>query len=298
MELILNERKHAEELLETGNVGRKPSAAVTLLVRYYYHIHGLRRKKILAAVDEFMTVNYPGWNMDEWLNTITRYINTAKKYPLLELDQISVSSTEMEVIKSVQNEQCEKLLFASVCAAKYYYAINELNNGWVNVKLPQLFKMANQSGSKRDKLHRVYDLRMLNTVSLAVRGDSTNFHVDIIDNLDEAYKIYRMTDLGNEYMVLTGRGLYCEKCGRYEKQNKNKTKKYCKQCAAPSPTRMIVCEDCGNTFEISNKNSQTTRCPDCYAEHRKARKLETQRLRRAANEVRPSEVDFPDFSDS
>ena len=101
-----------------------------------------------------------------------------------------------------------------------------------------------------------------------------------------------MTDLGNEYMVLTGRGFYCEKCGNYEKQNKNRTKKYCKKCNSPSPTRMIVCEDCGIVFEVPGKNSQTTRCPDCYAEHRRAYKARKEAERRQKNVDRSSEVDF------
>lgn len=57
MELILNEKKYAEELLETGKIGKKPSAAVKLLVRYYYHEHGLRKKKILSEIDSFMSKN-------------------------------------------------------------------------------------------------------------------------------------------------------------------------------------------------------------------------------------------------
>ena len=198
----------------------------------------------------------------------------------------------MQVVRSVGNEQCEKLLFTSICVAKYNHAVNELNEGWINLQLSKLFKLANQSGSKRDKLHRIYDLRMLGMVSLAIRGDSTNFHVDIIDNLNDVYKIYQMSDLGNIYMVMTGRGFYCEKCGRYEKQNKNGTKKYCKKCTTSSPTKQIVCEDCGKVFEISNRDSKTTRCQDCYTEHRRVRKLETQRIRRSKNEVRPSEVEL------
>ena len=152
MELILNERKQAEELLESGNIGRKPSAAVKLLVRYYYHIHGMRRKKILEAIDEFMTQNWADWNFDEWVDTITKYISTAKKYPLLELEYVAVSSTEMEAVKAVNHEQCEKLLFTSICLAKYYHQINSLNNGWINVGFPQLFKLANQTGSSDTKL--------------------------------------------------------------------------------------------------------------------------------------------------
>jgi hypothetical protein len=86
MELILNEKKYAEEILQTGNIGKKPSAVVKLLVRYFYHEKLLRRKNILISIDQFMSANYPDWNYDEWIDTISRYISTAKKYPLLEID--------------------------------------------------------------------------------------------------------------------------------------------------------------------------------------------------------------------
>lgn len=61
MELILNERKQAEQLLSTGKIGNKPSAAVKLLVRYYYHVYDMRRKKILAEIDAFMSKNWSNW---------------------------------------------------------------------------------------------------------------------------------------------------------------------------------------------------------------------------------------------
>ena len=61
MELILNERKQAEHILATGDIGNKPSATVKLLVRYYYHVYDMRRKKILSAIDEFMSANWVNW---------------------------------------------------------------------------------------------------------------------------------------------------------------------------------------------------------------------------------------------
>lgn len=44
--------------------------------------------------------------------------------------------------------------------------------------------------------------------------------------------------------------------------------------------KVIQCVDCGEWIEVSMKDTRTCRCNSCYFEHRKQRKLETQRLRR------------------
>lgn len=44
--------------------------------------------------------------------------------------------------------------------------------------------------------------------------------------------------------------------------------------------KSIQCVDCGEWFDVLTKNNNTCRCPDCYEEYRKNRKLETQRARR------------------
>lgn len=44
--------------------------------------------------------------------------------------------------------------------------------------------------------------------------------------------------------------------------------------------KIIQCEDCGEWIEVSIKDTKSCKCPDCYSEYRKQRKLETQRMRR------------------
>lgn len=45
-------------------------------------------------------------------------------------------------------------------------------------------------------------------------------------------------------------------------------------------TKTIQCVDCGEWFEVGIFDSATERCSECYDEHRKRRKIETQRERR------------------
>lgn len=42
--IILNERTEAERIIETGNVGEKPSETLSLLARYYYNVEKLTGK--------------------------------------------------------------------------------------------------------------------------------------------------------------------------------------------------------------------------------------------------------------
>lgn len=51
-------------------------------------------------------------------------------------------------------------------------------------------------------------------------------------------------------------------------------------------TKVIQCEDCGEWFEVNIFDSATTRCKCCYEEHRKMKKLEAQRARRAKSKMK------------
>lgn len=45
--IILNERAEAERIIETGNVGEKPSETLSLLARYYYNVEKLTGKNYI-----------------------------------------------------------------------------------------------------------------------------------------------------------------------------------------------------------------------------------------------------------
>ena len=47
-------------------------------------------------------------------------------------------------------------------------------------------------------------------------------------------------------------------------------------------TKSIQCVDCGEWIDVSTKDNRTCRCPKCYTEYRKNRKLEAQRIRRGS----------------
>ena len=130
IEIILNEKKYAENILKTGDLGNKPSFSINLISRYYKQVEGLTYKKILKKVDVFMQENYKKYNSVRWSKTLEKYAKTAGKYPLSEINYIAITQSELEYIKDVGDLRLERLMFSLLCCAKLYNAKNPKNNNW------------------------------------------------------------------------------------------------------------------------------------------------------------------------
>lgn len=72
----------------------------------------------------------------------------------------------------------------------------------------------------------------------------------------------------------------CQNCGKtfanYKKNPKGgRPRKYCKECSEKikksnfnSGVKTLICIDCGEPFEVSSKDHQSKRCPECYEAYR------------------------------
>lgn len=72
----------------------------------------------------------------------------------------------------------------------------------------------------------------------------------------------------------------CQNCGKtfanYKKNPKGgRPRKYCKECSEKikksnfnSGVKTLICVDCGEPFEVSSKDHQSKRCPECYEAYR------------------------------
>lgn len=97
--IILNERTEAERIIETGNVGEKPSETLSLLARYYYNVEKLTGKKLYNKLNEFMQNNYPKYDSKLWETALQNKVKKADKYPLTEINDVVITRAEMETIK-------------------------------------------------------------------------------------------------------------------------------------------------------------------------------------------------------
>lgn len=283
--IVLNEKEYAENCLKNGKLSNKPFFDLSIIAKYYYSI-GYKKKKIETLLNDFMRENYDRYEFDEisWRNTISNLVEKAKKYKLFEINGIKVTKSELEKISEIHNKVLERLMFTMLCLAKLGNERNERNNGWVNTEVKDIFTLARISATIYDQDLKINQLYQLGLIEFPKRNDLLNIRVTFADNQgDEELYISDFRELGYEYLKYKGENFFrCQECGILVRQNKNSTKKYCKDCAGytPQETKTITCVDCGIEFEVDSKNNKSCRCDECYTIYRANRKLETQRIRR------------------
>ncbi|MEG2380698.1 MAG: hypothetical protein RSB38_03255 [Oscillospiraceae bacterium] len=271
-EVILNEKKYAEEIIKSGNIGDKPSVSLNLLAKYFKQVEGIAGKKLYSKLDAFMSENYTNYNPVKWSITLDKYVRQAGKYKLAEIEYIPITKIELDAISSLSSVRAERIAFSFLCYAKYYNMKNEKNNNWINVDAKNACRDAKVALTVRNCESLIHQILVEGLISLSNRSGNGNIRVEFVDNIGEpVLKISKFGELGYEYMLWKDKGYFrCKSCGSISKQNKNNTKIYCKNCAGyhPAEAKTIICS-CGKEFEVSGNVKNKVRCDDCQAEKNK-----------------------------
>jgi DNA-directed RNA polymerase subunit RPC12/RpoP len=288
LSIILNEKEYAEKILETKEVGSKPSSTLYLLGKYYRKFIGLDATETFDRLNDFMKDNYKNYNPVLWETIIEDISKKSNKYNIREINSIGITKNELDTISLLNDITLEKLVFSMLCHAKLYNISSDSNNGWINTKIPEIFKTARINVKyKNDKMLLVY--KLLNTniletvddgviiytplISISKKNTNTNIQLLFIDDGDDyVLNISDFRELGYEYLLYLGENYSrCADCGALFKQNKNNAYKYCiKHRGYQSiESKTIKCVDCKKDVVINAKDNQTTRCTECYEIYRK-----------------------------
>lgn len=231
--IILNERTEAEKIIETGNVGQKPSETLSLLARYYFHIEGLTGKALYERLNDFMTKNYLQYDPNAWKLTLQNKVKKADKYPLTEIGDIVITRAEIETIRKLKSPPLERLAFTLLCLAKFGDRRNIKNNGWVCRSHNEIFKMAAVPATIQKQALMLNSLYRAGMINFSMKVTNTNIQVLFIE--EESYMALRVSDfreLGHEYLNYLGKHKYirCSECGRLTRCKGNSRTKYCNDC--------------------------------------------------------------------
>lgn len=286
--IILNEKEYAERCLNENviNQDKNPYQVVSILAKYYYHICGYRKKKIYGLLIDYLKRYYPRYEMNigNWEKNVSKLATNAGKEDLFEISGVKITKPELLKIQSIKNKAKEKLLFTMLCIAKLNMKKNPQSNGWVNLETREIFLMARVSCTSVEQDIKIGELRQLGFLELPKKNGNLNFRVTFIDDDgDEELFISDFRELGYEYLKYKGENFFrCQECRILVRQNKNGTKKYCKDCAGytPQETKKIICVDCGREFEVDSKNNKSCRCDECYTIYRKSYKAGKEQERR------------------
>lgn len=227
MSVVLNEVKEAEKILNSGEVGNKPTSTLFLLGKYYRQKNNLDKTQTSKALDSFMRENYKNYNPVLWENIIEDISKKANKYPLREIDSIGITQGELDEISKLVNIKYEKLVFTMLCFAKLYNALSENNNGWVNIRIPEIFRIARVTVKyKKDKFLFLNDIEKSGLISFSNKNDNLNLKINFVGNdLDKSViTISDFRELGYEYLNYIGDGNFirCSECGRLVRKSGNK----------------------------------------------------------------------------
>lgn len=273
--IILNEREYAENCLQNGLIDTKPFITLSIIAKYYFHKCGYRKKKITKLLIEYLSKYYPGYELNKlkWQMTVEKIASNAGAYQLYQINGVKITKSEIDTITSIHNKVLERLMFTMLCLAKLADLKNPNNNGWVNTDTKDIFTYARIGCRSDDREVKIGILWQMGLLEFSKRNENLNCRVTFINNDgDEELFISDFRELGYEYQKYKGENFVrCAECGILTRGNKNGTKKYCKDCSTYTPreTKIVVCVDCGNEFEIDGNNKRTTRCKACYSAHRK-----------------------------
>lgn len=240
MPVILDEEKYAKKIIETGEVGNKPTSTLFLLSKYFRQKMEYGEKKTEKELNQFMANNYKNYIPAQWEDVIEDIAKKGKKYKLQKIDYIGITQKELDNISKVCNLKYEKLLFTMLCYAKLYNYLSETNNGWVNTDIKELYKVARVTVKYRnDKFLYLNDLEATGLISFSNKNDNLNMKVNFVDtSTDYIIKIDDFRELGYIYQRHTGNGQFsnCKECGRIIKKTNNKCL-YCNECKTLVSTR-------------------------------------------------------------
>lgn len=275
--IVLNELQFAEDCLKKEHVD-KPYYMLTVLAKYYYHHLNYNKEVIKKELKDFLCDKYMKYKFEEkyWEENISKIVKNVDKQKFYKIQGVCITESELEIIEKQNNLKIEKLIFTMLCLAKLAVLKNDKNTGWVNKDLKTIFKLARIQGGITERELYICKLYNRGLIDLPKRNDVVNYKITFIDD-ESKNKIFvqDFRELGYEYLKYKGENIIrCGECGILIKGNKNKTRKYCSNCAAYTPKMLknVICTECGNTFKVVSKNTKTHRCPICSETVKKNKK--------------------------
>lgn len=242
MSMIMNEYEWAKKALEEKRIIDKPYETLSRIARYYIY-EGKSKNEVKNLVTKFLLSCDNTVSLAKWDERIDSIISYAEKRPIYIVDKICISKDEMDVIKSINGKQIQRLAFTLLCIAKYSHITNTKNEYWVNTPDNEIIKMANINTSTKRKSAMFYQLRDLGLIKFSSKIDNLSVQVLFVGGSDCAMEVKDLRNLGYQYMMYVGENYYvCVNCGITCKAN-DKTKrpqKYCRDCAAKIHTKQRI----------------------------------------------------------
>lgn len=243
MSIELHENKWAKNMIETHDLGKKPSETLRRVARYYMDC-GQSKKEARSSLEKFILECDPGASLPRWSNAIEYAVRRAAKSPAIDIDDISITEEEIKKIDALDGRQIKRLAFTLLCLAKYWSFINPDNDYWINCDNNAVMTMANINTSVKRQCAMYRTLQDADMIKPSKKVDGTSFRVCFVSDSAPAIHIKDFRNLGYQYLKYHGESYFeCANCGLTTKithPENNRKPKYCSDCALKIRIRQTV----------------------------------------------------------
>lgn len=243
MSIVLNEYEWAERMVNNHELGKKPLETLSRVAKYYY-ANQYSKKEVRRLLDTFLTQCDPSASLVRWSDTLDRVAKSADKYPIIRLDGVRVSQNELRKIESLDGKQVKRLAFTLLCVAKYWDAVSDSNNHWVNSSDKEILQMANINTSVKRQSMMFGELRDAGFIRFSKKIDNLNVQVMFMEDGETAIYVQDFRNIGYQYLKYCGEPYFdCVNCGltvRIHEPSKGRRQKYCPSCAVELHTKQKV----------------------------------------------------------
>ena len=239
---VLNEENHALRLLEEGFIlDNKVGYELSLLAKYYIHRQGLNRPQTKDKLIEFCNTHLENFDAINWRNTINRSVENGKKLNFINVNEVAITESELNVITSIKSSRCQKILFVLLVIAKTNNKLNKLvakqknkdyeDMYYVNDSISSIVKLSKTSLKSDERYKILKELQDLGYIDVTTKG---KFKINIVNNNSEIkLHINRLDDFIYDYLEYIGQKVkVCEGegCNKRILVKGASPKKYCKEC--------------------------------------------------------------------
>lgn len=272
-----NEQALTEAMIKTNFVDRNNiTNTIYSLAKYNYHVLHLKDKANYNKILKYITDNCPNIFEEAIYQDIDGCIKSAKKHSIATIDEVCITQSELDTIKSLGDIKKEKVMFVLLATSKYFNLLSGSNYDSVFLNNADICKAAKITipVKERDKFMQfAYDSGLLLRHSWS---DSIIKKVAFISH-DENDKIVLklnendFKDLANTYLAYLSPSKFrrCVSCGKWIRVNKQ-DRRLCRDCSNISNAqvekdffRTVTCIDCGKIFYVPILDTKTCRCEDC-----------------------------------
>lgn len=289
MTFLFNEQSAIENMIKMHIVDND-NIFITIkdLARYNYFVNQMDKEDNYKSILKYLQNYGQNINEENVYQMIDECVRRAKKYPFKQVDEICITKSELDFIKTLGDIKKEKIAFVLLASAKYYDVIRSTNYCTSYMKNSDICKLARVVIPVADRnifMQFAYDCGVLSRHSRAASTEKKILFVsqDENDKVVLRLKENDFKDLAYTYLAYKTPHKFrrCVVCNCWIKKD-SQDRRLCKECSdkgteEKNMIKEVQCIDCGKAVYISTFNSQTNRCEECYSIYRRKQKTKTMR---------------------